>query len=668
MGTLFYREKTRKTFEWCLDTFSLLSVLQYCTYRFMQSTMFVIYYSQIYKLITMGLLLAFGGARYLYVLIQKWKEKDREERKRFILNCGFAWILALPFFYVGWLHDYKVLIFMPICCMCLYDMKAEKVLRSFAYTISVCFVVTLICCLTGTVKNLTNALTDGRVVCAYGVINNSDFASYIIFIVAILWCSAKSKYKHIWFIVITLVVFPILYWYTDSKTVVLCGILFFVFFVWRYIEEVKESKGINEKRVTKIVYTVSVLAFPLMGIAIAILIWRYGAGDSWAIQLNEVLTDRLSVSWIPYQKYGLHPFGNYIEKMYGAGGTRILWTWTSLGYSYIDIAYAMLTIRYGWLISSVVAGLWVWMTIKAIRSGKKEIALSLMLFAIHGISEARILDINYNIFLAMPFCSFTKNEKNTKCLQDAKIGNRYKGIVAFVLGGIIVCFLGDILSWLRTFFAIKAWNSGTKSIYSIITCSILAVLLILLWKTTSIFLVERNRRRISAFVLVLICLAGNILAINGTINHTIKNEMERIENETTIIRSVEAIATQPVYAAEADELYKRTVGGLSKHIFSTDELVREPRGSIFVDSSVESMVITESGGKYTQISEKSGLYSFDSCVIDELEKNGFQWKPFYYGWQSCNLEDVAIFNNLKPGGKIQLNNGDRIITQNMEDD
>ena len=56
MKTFFNNPKTREKFEWCLDTYSLWAVLHYCIYRFLQSTMFVIYYSQTYKMITMGLL------------------------------------------------------------------------------------------------------------------------------------------------------------------------------------------------------------------------------------------------------------------------------------------------------------------------------------------------------------------------------------------------------------------------------------------------------------------------------------------------------------------------------------------------------------------------------------------------------------------------------------
>ena len=138
----------RQRIEWIMDALSLGAVLQYCAYRFLQSTMFVIYYSQTYKLLTMALLLVFGGIRYICVLVKKWKRTDeKEEKVWFLLRCVGVWLLALPFFYVGWKHDYKFLIFLPICCMCLYDMEAEKILKSFAFVIGTMLIATVVCCL-----------------------------------------------------------------------------------------------------------------------------------------------------------------------------------------------------------------------------------------------------------------------------------------------------------------------------------------------------------------------------------------------------------------------------------------------------------------------------------------------------------------------------------------
>ena len=109
---------------------------------------------------------------------------------------------------------------------------------------------------------------------------------------------------------------------------------------------------------------------------------------------------------------------------------------------------------------------------------------------------------------------------------------------------------------------------------------------------------------------------------------------------------MQSATVQPVYAAEAEELYQRSYGGFSSHVFSTEELYRAPRGSIFTDQDVEVLGIISSFGKYTKISDWSGLYSFDPIVIEELEKAGYEWTRFYSGVHICNLKDTTLFNRL----------------------
>lgn len=77
--------KNKRKKEFILDALSLGAVLQYVIYRFLQSTMFVIYFSEAYKLLTMFFLMVFGGIRYIYMLIKKWRVlKEKNERKNML--------------------------------------------------------------------------------------------------------------------------------------------------------------------------------------------------------------------------------------------------------------------------------------------------------------------------------------------------------------------------------------------------------------------------------------------------------------------------------------------------------------------------------------------------------------------------------------------------------
>lgn len=647
----------KKRQKWILDIIALGAVLQYCAYRFLQSTMFTFYYSNTYKMITMGLLLVFGGIRYLYIVAGKLKEKNVKERKKFILYCIVAWLLTIPFLYVGWKHDYKALIFLPICCMCLYDMEAEKVLKSFAFTIGILLAATVLCSLAGTVRNLVKADENGRIVASYGIINTTDFASYFTFLLLAIWCGLRRRewYISVLFAIISAVISYIVFLLTESRTVITCGVLIVVLSLLEGI--------ILRNRRWKVADVISVAAFPVIGFVVVILTVFYAQQSPWATQINTILSGRLEDTLVPYQTYGIHSFGTVIESMHGRGGTLLSYDWSS-GYGYIDVAYAMLAIRYGWVITAIVTGLWIWMTVRAVKYGNTRVALTMAILAFHALSEARVWDVNYNIFLIMPFCMLRTPVEDKKAIEKKAVWSAVIPMIA--TGGVFLLFLPRMLSWLRTFFSYNGWNSGTAAFRSLLVCIGIAGFVVLLWCSIRRLIRKTSISTGALFASVLLLGITGTLAVNSEIKQDLSYQAERLDKEESAIRTVQGTASQPVYAAESEELYNRRFGSFANHIFSTEELSKGHEGSIFTDAGVEAQGLTVTGSLYTQISASTGLYSYDPEVIRALAKAGYEWTPYYSGNRRGNLSDIAVFNGLKT--VKDLSGPLRIITSNMETD
>lgn len=667
MYTILKKLKTRASLEWCLDTLSLFSVLQYCAYRFLQSTMFNFYYSQRYKLITMGLLLVFGGIRYLYIVINKLKGYgEKNDRIKFILQCGGAWLLALPFFYVGWLHDYKNLIFLPICCLCLYDMEAEKVCKSFVATISICLLATILCCLSGTVRNLVS--TDTNYVSAYGIINSTDFASYFSFLLLALWCGIRleKKFESLLFVLFILIITYGVYRVTESRTLLFTGGLTSLFVLWNCLEKYVSSSQKWLRPFRKLVKWISILAFPIIGGLVTYFTMQYAAGETWAVQLNTILSGRLSTVLSPYRIYGITQFGNTIENLHGQGGT-ILGKFWSGGYGYLDVAYAMLAIKYGWIVTVIVSGIWIWMTVKAFKTGKNKIGYALAIMAVHAFSEARILDVNYNILLIMPFCSFAfQNRSEESVLPDKK--RIYQPLlVGILIAAISWLILPRGLSWLRTFFYLEEWNYGTASFRSLLFCAAIILFLLLLWRIGISCGGKHNNKKLwIPLVGLFIILIAGLITINNTIEKGCRDQANRLRTEEQVIQSIQESATMPIYAADLEELYRRSGVKLSKRLFSVEELVRN-KGTIIVNSNENVPSIILSGGLYAQISDQTGMYTYDPSVIDRLKQLGYQISRSFTGAKHCNLRDLALYNNIKMEDYLRINS-QRVITSNAEAD
>ena len=665
MNTFLKKLETRETLERCLDTFSLFSVLQYCVYRFLQSTMFNLYYSQRYKLITMGLLLVFGGIRYLYIFISRLKGyEEKQDKIKYILRCGGAWLLALPFFYVGWLHDNKNLIFLPICCMCLYDMDAGKICRAFAVTIGTCLLATILCCLSGTVRNLVDS--EKGFVGSYGIINTTDFASYFSFLLLLAWCGIRRNewYTSLLFSVFTLVITYGVYRVSGSRTSFYTGGLTALFTLWDCLERRVPSDQKWFQLFRKSVKWISILAFPIIAALVIFLTIQFASRDPWAVQLNETLSGRLSTVLVPYRTYGIKLFGNTIENMHGQGGTILGQFWSS-GYGYLDVAYAMLAIKYGWVITVIFTAVWIWMNVRAFKTGRNRIGYALVIMAAHAFSEARILDVNYNLLLIMPFCLFAA-EKAETVVVDRKRDLR-SVLIGCVIVGVVYILLPNILSWLRTYFYLKGWNSGTAAFKSFIMCTCIVLSLLAVWKAgSSVFKKYKLKGSISQIFFLLGVTAVSIIIINSTIEQGRSEQADRLSKEEEIIRSIQEVSTQPVYASEAEELYSRDGIKIEKHLFSTEELGKS-QGTIIVDASVNAPSVILSGGQYAQISDQTGLYTYDPSVIEVLKQNGIEVTRSYTGIQRCDLRDLALFNGIDMKDRLQINS-QKVITANAEND
>ncbi len=664
MNQLLTDPKKRARLEWWMDALALGSVLQYCIYRFLQSTMFQFYYSKRYKLFTMALLLFFGGIRYLYKLVQKWNE--REDKKGFVIRVIGAWILALPFFYVGWKHDYKFLIFLPICCMCLYDMDSGKVCRWFFVTIGICLAATVLCCLSGTVRNIV--WWTGDITISEGFINNTDFASYFTFLLLVGWCGIRNRkwYVSVSYALLSLVISYIVNHATDSRTVLYCGFLMSGLMLWDVIEEKVLRKHQKLSILGKGINSIAIMAFPLIGLLIIFFIIRFVAGDRWALDLNYSLSDRLNTVLAPIQKYGVHAFGSKINNGHGFGATMIRGgggpgSGYSAGYSYIDVSYAALVVKFGWILAGVFTVLWVWMTIRALKFGNNRIALTLTVLAFHAFSEARILDINYNIFLALPFAALS--------MKDLEEKVRNTNWISIAVGVVMIVGVWHILprglSWLRAFFSVQQWKIGTAAFYSFIFCVGIISLLVLLWKSIS----GENgvKKRVISSIGIACVLSAVGLHMNTRIDNGLQARAEKIETELTVVRTVKEVATAPVYAAEPEEFYRRYGEKQAFYCCSTEELYRS-KGTLFTDQETELFGISLFGGQHTQVSENRGIYSYDLAVIKALENIGYVWTPYYSGRKIVNLSDVARFNGMSPNFPLVLKDGARITTENMETD
>lgn len=647
------KPEKKKTVAFCLDALALGSVLHYAAFRFLQqSTMFPLIYSDRYKTITLLLLIVFGGIRFAYLFLRKlWNIEDEKKRIGEVIRFLFLACLALPFFYVGMIHDLKVLIYTPFAALCLYDMKVEKVLRWFVLVIGALFLATILCCAAGVIPNIVR-YDAPEFAGSYGFINTTDFAAYLLFLPLFAWCAVKKRF-----------------WYTDlffaflaagaallsndasgSRTAMFSCLLMTVFCLFELLRNSVLNHSHRFQWIVKTVDGLTAYAFPLAAISLVVLCCLYRLGYPWIKQLNTILSDRLSFTVNLFEKYGLKLFGS--GAMIHGHGRSMLGSYT-MEYDFPDASYAYLLFCYGIMITLIAGSLWVVKTIQAIKNDKRRIAYSMAVICLYAISESHFVDVNYNIFLIMPFCAFSSlqvNQKDTVCGESAaerKTAGWFSWISAGIILAVFFFMAPQIMSRLRTLFFLQKWNSGMATGYALLVCLAIPMGGYLIWRMIQSIRYQRNTAALAAaLVVVFAFIYGNHL-VNQAIDFGMTSHADEIHSEKETIDYIISSAEQPVYAFEKSELYRRSMNGMTDFAASIDDFCRQKEGSVLTDVSRECIPLTAYGAKYLQFSDTSGVYSFDPAVISALESEGFQWKAYYNSERVCDLKDLAQLNNLE---------------------
>lgn len=661
----------KKRLEWCLDALSLAAVMQYVGYRFLQTTMFEFIYSELYKTATFLSLLVFGGVRFVYLFTRKlWADADEKAQIRRFLKFVGVCVLALPFFIVAYLHDYKVLIFIPICWMCLYDIQAELVFKWYVRVIGVMLGATVLCCLAGVVKNL-GAFDSGHFREAYGIINRTDFAAYFVFIMLSIWCvmDGEKWYPSLLIAISMLVLGIYTYYLAGSRTTLICCFLSAVVCLYEWFDRVYLGERRWIHTTSKAINAIVIFAFPVMMLLLILATYLHGQNYAWMQRIDTLFSKRISLARQAFSKFGFGLWGRSFT-MHGWGASLI---GDPNHYDFLDSSYEHLLIRYGLILTLVVMVLWVQLSAKTTGKNKK-IALSMAVIAVYAFSESHFMEIDYNILLSMPFCAYemilndetnaSKFSLSRRSSLSKRLGFTILSLLLFVLCA--ACLLPKVISWLRTVFYLLQWGSGTQAFFAFLLCLVLLSLTYVMWILVNKIWYTRSKNVCVAIMCGIALLIASAIFINSEIQHGLTKCQDEMDAEANRITLIQASAKKPVYALEKAELYQRYFGGFSEGIMTPEDILRKRNGTIITDKSNELLVVTLWGGKYLQVSESSGIYSFDPAVIDALSSEGFEWKDFYYSERKCDLADIAKLNNvhLNKRGRLVLEGPEHSLSEN----
>ena len=197
----------------------------------------------------------------------------------------------------------------------------------------------------------------------------------------------KIKNSYIFYLMVLVIIINIL---TGSRSSIISLILLLLFLMYyRY----GKCKILN----FKIIKFISRNLFLILMIFSFVTTVQYQNGVSWAVELNNILSERLSLSSLYISKYNITLFGNNLI-------TR--------GYMTLDNSYIYLILKFG-IISCGLYYLLYQKKIIELYQNKEYVFLFILLtLMIYGLMESTTLKSTYNIFLlSFSTILFKKSEK-----------------------------------------------------------------------------------------------------------------------------------------------------------------------------------------------------------------------------------------------------------------
>lgn len=595
--------------------------------------------------------------------------EEKADRKTWLIYMAMAVLVDLDYFMVYRETHPKAIVVIALLTLGMVGMEYRKMLLAYIAAASVVLFPAIAMAWTGAIENLVY-IRDMTLRSSWGIQYPTDMMSLLFFLVIAVWVVLRSK-SSLWFLIPGSILLVMSYYIADSRTGVLCDMVFMIAVCIEYLFSRREVKPFR-----KFVGFCACAAFPVFAIIMNGLVFAYRRGIPIAVRLNGMMSNRLALTVDALNKYGLSLFGRPLQQT-GMGGTTLY----KPGYDFVDISYCLILLKYGIITLIVITILWVLMTRKAIKLGDWRLALALAVIAFNSISEHHITQINYDIFLILPFAILSSG--NTK---DMGTGDRaeheeanggtirnavFRALTLLVLAAVYVLAGLALLPKARTVISLiglDGTEGGRRILWILYAAGIAfaaAAFLALYRICKGLINKEKglNKRAASIVAAFLAAVCIVVIGANLIISRGASKKAELIASEKDAIELVKDSKTGKLYSNDMTEVYSREYGGISSRLFDGEELARFNNTSVIMDINTDSPCFFNTGFLYTPISDDHALLTNDRAVITSLQDAGYHMTGYCPVRTDVDMRNEAELNefDLQEDGSIVLSGENEVL-------
>lgn len=506
--------------------------------------------------------------------------------------------------------------------------------------ISVCILlITFIGALSGVIPNYifyTGRLPKN----SFGMLYSTDFAAHVFFTALIFVYIRGKKVSYIeclLFVLSGIVVYIYIRAKMNSGGLILLGTLLGL--IKSFDALGKRKKWIQSlKRILLSLMSFSFIIFSILSIVLS---FYYNAENQYFNKLNAILNNRLSLGRNGIFNYGLTLLGRPFELI----GTDYI---QKEGYNFIDSSYILVMLRYGFLTLCLFVVMFTLIAYKAKKTNNDILLVILTLLAIQCSIEHHLTELNYNIFLLLPFALVEiKNVDDIKRAARDRENIVYKLIILFAM--LFIFFQKKFLiSCLRTLVTILNLNHADKQFYFVIFIiaffgGILLLILIFMYNI-------KFKNSITIIVILIISFA--LYYFRFTLIKYYKLYEMDIKYTTEKLKSFDN-SEYEIFVQDIPYFYLNEFDNIYPGIPYAKSL---KKSIVIVSDKEEQIPLLKNGYQCARLNSLEYIYTNDEAVVEYMTQDGFKFKRYYDYIKEIDLKKMAGINNLKEvNGKLILN-------------
>lgn len=539
---------------------------------------------------------------------------------------------------------YALLNFIAVSVIGFVGMDCRKALWTHILAAGSVLVVAVTAALTCSIENIV-FYRDGLRSC-WGICYPTDFSTYTLFLAIALWV-AWDRLPDWGMLLLALIPESVALFVTKSRNGLICGTLFLCAIAYLIFERRVIDGHPSLRRIRRGVDGLLVSAFWLCAGATWLLVWLYARNIPGSARLDDMMSGRLSISLNSLRTYGVRMLGAKFSQV-GNGFSTI----PRLNVSFIDSSFVLLPLRYGWLMSLSLGALWTWLTARAIRDGRRRLALALALIAFHSIMEHHFIEQHYNAFLVLPFVALGDSAP-----AEARSGRRgvAASAVALALSATALWLaLPRAFPRLRTAFDALGWKGGGAATLPAAAVILLCALTVAAGARAAFLLTDAalsrrapSRRAIPLLLLCAVVAVGGYAWTERAVEGALSADDALLNEERKAMKTIVGAATGGVYVNDQPITYARQFGGVRRTMLAGEDLASYTGSTALMDANTDYYVFFQCGWQYARISDAHSVYTSDPAVIEALSAKGYGLTSYWTGTMEVDLEAEAKSNHLK---------------------